>query len=250
LLLAAALGVPRSRLLGAAAPGPEAEAAFQNALERRATREPLQYIVGSAPFRHIELAVGPGVFVPRPETELLVDAVLPTLRIVEGPVVVDFCSGTGALALAIADEVPSARVFAVERTGPATAWLERNTAGTRVEVVTADVADPDLLSDLRGRVDAVVANPPYVPRSAPVAAEVRFDPDDAVFAGEDGLAVIPWVIARAADLLRPGGILALEHDDTHARAVPDLLHRDGRWEAISDHQDLTGSPRYAVAVRR
>jgi release factor glutamine methyltransferase len=250
LLLAAVLDVPRSRLVLVAAPGPEAEAVFEAALARRAAREPLQHIVGTAPFRHIAVAVGPGVFVPRPETELLVDAVLPVLRAVVLPLTVDLCSGSGALALALADEVPGARVLAVERTGPSTAWLERNVAGTSVEVVTADVSDPTLLSALRGRVDAVVSNPPYVPRVSEVAAEVRFDPDVAVFAGDDGLSVIPSVIARAAELLRPGGVLALEHDDTHERAVPALLHADGRWAAISDHRDLAGSPRYAVATRR
>lgn len=244
------LRVPRSQLLLADAPDATALAGFETALDRRRRREPLQYIVGTAPFRHIELAVGPGVFIPRPETELLVDAVLPTLRAVGRPVVVDLCAGSGALALSLADEVPTARVLAVEQTGSATAWLERNAAGTAVEVVTADVADPRLLGSLRGQVDAVVSNPPYVPRSAEVAPEVRFDPDSAVFAGPDGLAVIPAVIARAAELLRAGGMLAIEHDDTHAHAVPDLLRADGRWEHIGDRSDLAGSPRFAVADRR
>ena len=116
--------------------------------------------------------------------------------------------------------------------------------------MTADVAEPQLLANLRGQVDAVVSNPPYVPRSVEVAAEVRFDPDSAVFAGDDGLTVIPAVIARAAELLRAGGMLAIEHDDTHAHAVPDLLRADGRWDAISDRSDLAGSPRFAVATRR
>jgi release factor glutamine methyltransferase len=250
LLLAAVLDVPRAQLLVAAAPDAAARAGFEAALERRLRREPLQHIVGTAPFRHIEVAVGAGVFIPRPETELLVDAVLPGLRALASPVVVDLCAGSGALALSLADELPPARVIAVERAGSATAWLERNAAGATVEVVTADVADPLLLANLRGQVDAVVSNPPYVPRSVEVAAEVRFDPDSAVFAGDDGLAVIPAVIARAAELLRAGGTLALEHDDTHAQAVPDLLRADGRWDAISDHRDLAGAPRFAVATRR
>jgi release factor glutamine methyltransferase len=249
-LLAAVLGVPRSQLVLADAPDATARAAFETVLARRLRREPLQYIVGTAPFRHIELAVGPGVFIPRPETELLVDAVLPGLRALASPVVVDLCAGSGALALSLADELPAARVFAVEQAGSATAWLERNAAGTGVEVVIADVADPQLLGNLRGQVHAVVSNPPYVPRSAEVAAEVSFDPYSAVFAGADGLAVIPAVIARAADLLRPGGMLAVEHDDTHAHAVPDLLRADGRWDQISDRSDLAGSPRFAVANRR
>jgi release factor glutamine methyltransferase len=250
LLLAAVLDVPRSRLLLIEAPDAVAEAAFESLVARRMTREPLQHIVGRAPFRHIEVAVGPGVFVPRPETELLVDAVLPHLLSRPAPVAVDLCSGSGALALALADEVPGARVLAVEQPGPAADWLRGNAAGRRVEPIIADVTDPQLLTGLRGEVDAVVCNPPYVPRPTQVAAEVRFDPETAVFAGADGLALMPAVIARAAELLRPGGLLALEHDDTHAGAVPELLEADGRWTGVRDHQDLTGTPRYAVATRR
>jgi release factor glutamine methyltransferase len=249
LLLAHVLCVSRSRLLTAPAPGPEAVAAFERALERRCTREPLQHIVGTAPFRHIEVAVGPGVFVPRPETELLVDAVLPALLAAAEPVAVDLCSGSGALALAIADEVPDARVLAVEAPGPSVPWLERNTADSRVEAVVGDVTDAALLADQRGRVDAVVCNPPYVPAAGEVAVEVRYDPVGAVFAGPTGLAVIPYVIARAAELLRPGGVLALEHDDTQGASVPELLGADGRWREITEHRDLAGRPRYATAVR-
>jgi release factor glutamine methyltransferase len=248
--LAAVLGVPRSRLLLADRPDNRTEATFEALLDRRVTREPLQHIVGTAPFRHIEVAVGSGVFVPRPETELLVDAVLPVLRAVAAPVAVDLCSGSGALALSLVDEVASARVIAVERDGPAARWLDRNAVGSVVEVVVAEVGDPLLLSELRGQVDAVVANPPYVPRSSPVAPEVQFDPDVAVFAGDDGLAVIPSVIARAAELPRPGGMLAVEHDDTQGQAVPALLAADGRWAAVSEHNDLAGLPRYALATRR
>jgi release factor glutamine methyltransferase len=249
LLLAHALGVPRSQLLFAAAPPPDVAARYETAVGRRAAREPLQHITGAAPFRHLEIAVGPGVFVPRPETELLVDAVLPVLgRPAE--VAVDLCSGSGALALAIADESSVPRVLAVERPGPAFAWLRRNVAGTRVEAEEGDVRDRTLLDDLRGTVSAVVCNPPYVPAATDVAAEVRFDPDVAVFAGPDGLAIMPAVIARSAELLRRGGVLALEHDDTQGAAVPALLAADGRWTDIADHHDLTGRPRYATATRR
>jgi release factor glutamine methyltransferase len=218
-------------------------------VKRRVGREPLQHLTGRAPFRHIQLAVGPGVFVPRPETELLVDAVLPTLRTAAEPIVVDLCSGSGALALAIADEIPTARVTAVELDPEAARWLARNARGTQVDVVIGEVADADLLADLAGRVDAVVCNPPYVPAGTEVAAEVGFDPDIAVFAGPTGLALMPDIVARAAELLRPGGVLAVEHDDSHERAVPELIDADGRWRDVADHRDLAGRPRYATAVR-
>jgi len=249
LLLAHCLGVERSRLAVTDDVDPVTAQAFADAVDRRADREPLQHILGRAAFRYLDLAVGPGAFVPRPETELLVDAIRPGLGLGlgEAPIVVDLCAGTGALALAIAQEVPAARVYAVERSDAALAWLRRNTAGTDVTVVPGDVADDGLLPDLRGRVDAVVSNPPYVPAGTPVEPEVRADPDEAVFAGDDGLSVIPNVIARAQALLRPGGVLAVEHDDTHGEAVPALLG-DG-WRDVADHRDLAGRPRYATAVR-
>jgi len=249
LLLAHCLGVERSRLAVTDDVDPVTAQAFADAVDRRADREPLQHILGRAAFRYLDLAVGPGAFVPRPETELLVDAIRPGhgLGLGEAPIVVDLCAGTGALALAIAQEVPAARVYAVERSDAALAWLRRNTAGTKVTVVPGDVADDGLLPDLRGRVDAVVSNPPYVPAGTPVEPEVRADPDEAVFAGDDGLSVIPNVIARAQALLRPGGVLAVEHDDTHGEAVPALLG-DG-WRDVADHRDLAGRPRYATAVR-
>lgn len=249
LLLAHALDIDRSRLpLVDGVPRP-AEAAFTAAVDRRARREPLQHIVGQAPFRHIVVAVGPGVFVPRPETELLVDAVLPTLSAAADPVAVDLCSGSGALALAAADEVAGLRAYAVESSPAALEWLARNAAGTGVEVVPGDVRDPDLLAGLRGTADAVLCNPPYVPATTVVSREVRADPPDAVFAGPDGLTLMPAVIARAAELLRAGGIVAIEHDDSQGESVPRLLGADGRWGDIAEHCDLARRPRYVTAVR-
>lgn len=250
LLLADLVELPRSRLFALDEVDDVVAKRFEAAVARRAVREPLQHIVGRAPFRRIELFVGPGVFVPRPETELLVDAVLPQLRSRAQPLVVDLCAGSGALSLAIADEVPGARVVAVEADAAALEWLRRNAVGSAVEIRPADVRDPAALDDLTGAAAAVVANPPYVPRSTTVGPEVRADPDVAVFAGPDGLDVIPHVVARAAELLGPGGVVAIEHDDSHRKAVPALLEQDGRFEAVADHDDLTGRPRYVTARRR
>ncbi len=249
LLLAYVLGVARPHLVLAGDLDVGAVAAFAEVVHRRASRVPLQHIVGRAPFRHLELMVGPGVFIPRPETELLVDAVLPLLAELEYPIVVDLCAGSGALALAIASETPRALVLAVERAPAALQWLRRNGAGSDVQIVAGDVTDPSLLADRRATVDVVVSNPPYVPVATRVQPEVAADPADAVFAGADGLAVLPAVIARAAELLRGGGRLAVEHDETHASAMLDLMRADGRWDDIEDHADLSGRDRFATARR-
>jgi release factor glutamine methyltransferase len=248
-LLAACLGQPRTRLALIATVDADTAAHFTELVARRTAREPLQHLIGTAAFRHVEVAVGPGVFVPRPETELLVDAVLPVLRAASRPVVVDLCSGSGALALAVADEQPSASVYAVERSPDALDWLRRNCAGSDIEVVAGDVADPGLLPLLTGRVDAVLANPPYVAVDEEVAPEVRFDRPEALFAGPDGLAVMPPVIAAARRLLRPGGVLAVEHGDAQGSAVVGLLSAGAAWLRIADHRDLADRSRYATAER-
>lgn len=250
LLLAHCLGTDRSRLVAVDVVPTDTEARFAVALARRARREPLQHIVGHAPFRRIELAVGPGVFVPRPESELLVDAVLPTLRASGAPLAVDLCAGSGALALAVADEVPGSAGYAVECSPTALDWLRGNAAGTSVEVVEGSVRDPDLLAGVRARADAVLCNPPYVPMAVNVEPEVRADPAEAVFAGVDGLELMPAVLARAAELLRAGGVVALEHDDTHGGSLPHLLAVHGAWREIVEHRDLAGLPRYVTALRR
>ncbi|MGI5212259.1 peptide chain release factor N(5)-glutamine methyltransferase [Plantactinospora sp. CA-290183] len=260
-LVAYVLDVPRGAL---ALGGPLSAAQLdrlRELVQRRIRHEPLQHLLGTAPFRYLELAVGPGVFVPRPETELLAGWGIEAARRLApegGAVVVDLCSGTGAIALAVADEVPGARVFAVERSAAALTWLRRNAehqrdAGQRaasVEVVAADVADPGLLDALAGRVDVLLCNPPYVPDGTAVPPEVaEHDPAEAVFGGPDGLAVIRLVVARAARLLRPGGVLGIEHDDTHGAAVPALLRADGRFVDIAAHPDLLDRPRFATATR-
>lgn len=254
LLAAHALDTSRGRLAVAAGFEPAQLARFERLVSARTTRVPLQHLTGRAPFGYLDLAVGPGVFIPRPETELLAQwalAAVPGAR-----VLVDLCSGTGALALQLAHALPDAAVYAVERQTAALVWLRRNVAeraaaGDRpVEVVAGDATDPAVLADLDGTVDLVVCNPPYVPTGAAVAPEVAgHDPAGAVFGGADGLAVIRPVIVRAGGLLRPGGRLVLEHDDSHGKQVPRLLRHDGRFTDVADHRDLAGRPRFATAVR-
>ena len=248
-LLAAALGVPRTRLAAVETVDADTAVRFAELVTRRSAREPLQHLVGTVAFRYIEVDVGPGVFVPRPETELLVDAVLPVLQASPHPIAVDLCAGSGALALAVADEVPSATVYAVERAPSALHWLRRNCAGSTVRVISADVGDASLLPELTGRVDAVLANPPYVGTGEDVDPEVRHDPADALFAGPDGLAVLPAVVSTARRLLRSGGVSAVEHGDQQGIAITALLSGDDGWRQVVDHRDLADRPRYVTALR-
>jgi release factor glutamine methyltransferase len=248
LLVAYVLGVHRGRLLVADDLTAGQAGRLAELVAARVRRVPVQHLTGTAGFRHLDLAVGAGVFIPRPETEGLVGWGLSAAG--PAPTVVDLCSGSGAIALAVADELPGAVVYAVERSPSALPWLRRNAADTPVTVVEGDVTDPGTLSELDGRVDLVLCNPPYVPDAVPVPSEVSgYDPAEAVFGGPDGLDVIRGVVARAGTLLRPGGALAIEHDDSHGLAVPDLLRADGRYEDVTDHPDLAGRPRFATARR-
>ena len=249
LLAAHVLGVGRGRLLLIDTVRGDEAARFTELVERRAGRIPLQHLLGTAAFRHLELAVGDGVFVPRPETELLAGWGIE--HTAPGATVVDLCSGTGAIALSVADEAAPGRVVAVERSPAALGYLRRNAeAFPVVRVVAGDVTDPGLLTECRGMVDVLLCNPPYVPDGTAVPPEVAdHDPAEAVFGGADGLVVIRPVIGLAAVLLRPGGVVGIEHDDVHATAVPELLRADGRFTGIVAHEDLTGRPRYATARR-
>jgi release factor glutamine methyltransferase len=233
---------------------PQVIDAIGQLVRRRAERVPLQHLLGWAALGGITVEVGAGVFVPRPETELLLEWGLGALKDVAGPLVVDLCTGTGALALAFAHERPDATVHAVELDTAALAWARRNAdtragAGDRPIVLhKGDVADPALLADFEGRVDLLVCNPPYVPVGTDVPPEVgKHDPVGAVFAPGDGLAVIRHVVAAAARLLAPGGTLAIEHDDTQAASVPALLTARRVLTDVEDHQDLAGRPRFATA---
>jgi release factor glutamine methyltransferase len=248
LLAASVLRIGRGRLALVDAIRDGEARRFTELVAERARRIPLQHLIGTAAFRHLELAVGDGVFVPRPETELL--AGWGIAHTAPGATVVDLCSGTGAIALSVADEAAPGRVIAVERSPAALAFLRRNTAGTAVEVIAGDVTDPAVLSDLRGAVDVVLCNPPYVPEGTAVPPEVaEHDPAEAVFGGRDGLAVIRPVVALAAALLKPGGVVGIEHDDGHAAAVLGILHADGRFADVVEHHDLSGRPRYATGRR-
>jgi len=249
LLAAHVLGLPRSRLVLARGLDGPAHARFSDLVRQRAQRRPLQHLTGTAPFRDVEIAVGPGVFIPRPETEQLVGWGLARLS-GPTPLVVDLCAGSGAIAVSVADEYPGAVVVAVESSAEALPWLRTNSAGTAIRVVDGDVTSPGTLADLDGMVDLVLCNPPYVPAGTPVEPEVGVhDPYQAVFAGDDGLDVIRPVTHRAAALLRPGGFLAIEHDDSHGTTVPALLAATGAYDSIEDHRDLAGRPRYATARR-
>ena len=201
-----------------------------------------------APFRYLDLQVGPGVFVPRPETEVVVDAVLALLA-GPGARVVDLGTGSGAIALAVAAEAAGSEVFAVEGDPGAHVWAARNCAGSTVELRLGDMAEA--FTDLDGSVDVVVSNPPYIP----VGAEVRdpevaaHDPAMALWSGPDGLDAIRVVERVAARLLRPGGAVVVEHADLQGTVAPAVFARTGCWQGVRDHRDLAGRDRYLTATR-
>ena len=233
---------------------PAAEASrLREVVRRRADREPLQHITGRAPFRSLELLVGPGVFVPRPETELLAGLAVDALRssAEPQPIGIDLGTGSGAIALAMATEVPHSRIAAVERSSDAYAWARRNveeTGAANLELVQGDLADA--FPELEGHAAVVASNPPYVPDDAiPRDPEVRlFDPAAALYGGEDGLDVVRVISRRALALLRPGGLVAIEHGEFQGEAVRDILDADG-WHATATHVDLTLRDRVTTAVR-
>jgi release factor glutamine methyltransferase len=256
LLLAHVLAVPRARLLTLDDVPEDDAARFAGLLAQRADRVPLQHLTGRAPFRHLELAVGPGVFVPRPETEQLVGWALERLAGLAEPVVVDLGSGSGAIALSLAHEHPGARVTAVEHDPGAIEWTRHNAAaraaaGDRpVEVIAGDMTDAALLRELDGTVDLVVSNPPYVPDGARVPREVAdHDPPLALWGGPDGLDVVRGLLVTAARLLRPGGWLGIEHADQQGAALPALVRAHGAFTDVEDHPDLAGRPRFTTARR-
>ena len=250
-LAAHVLDIPRLQVRSAAM-DPDQVREDQELVARRATRVPLQHLIGRATFRRVELAVGPGVFVPRPETEVLVGWALEALerarRTNPEPVVTDLATGSGAIAAALADEAPWARVHAVELDDDAFAWASRNLSGTGVDLRHGDMAVE--LADLDGRVDVVVSNPPYIPLEAweSVSVEGRdHDPALALWAGDDGLDLMRVLERSAFRLLRPGGVVVAEHAHEQRTTAPAVFTGTGRWFEVRDHRDLADRDRFVTA---
>jgi len=256
LLAAHVWGLSRGALAAAALRGDGLPAegldAFATLVERRAAREPLQHLTGVAPFRHLELRVGSGVFVPRPETEMVAQLAIDALRATASPqpVAVDLGTGSGAIALSLATEVPHARVFAAENSVDAFIWAKENFTRIAPVAKLAFVDLADAFPDLDGTVSVVVSNPPYVPDEAiPRDPEVRFwDPHAALYGGEDGLDVVRVLSRVGMRLLHPGGALVIEHGEWQGPPIRELLMADG-WRAAATHPDLTMRDRATTALR-
>ncbi|UZJ29601.1 peptide chain release factor N(5)-glutamine methyltransferase [Streptomyces endophytica] len=243
-------GVKRSQLH--TVPDADFDARYWEAVARREAREPLQHITGRAFFRYLELHVGPGVFVPRPETESVVGWAIDAVRAMDvvEPLIVDLCTGSGAIALALAQEVPRSRVHAVELSEEALAYASKNVEGSRVVLHHGDALTA--LPELDGQVDLVVSNPPYIPLTEweYVAPEARdHDPELALFSGQDGLDTIRGIERTAHRLLRPGGVVVIEHADTQGGQVPWIFTEERGWADAADHPDLNNRPRFATARR-
>jgi release factor glutamine methyltransferase len=247
-LLAHVLGTTRAQLPLVETVPPDRQREFEALVGRRESREPLQHLTGLAGFRHVELAVGPGVFVPRPETELLAGWAIERAQELEAPVIVDLGTGSGAIARAICDEAPHAEVHAVEVDERAHHWAQQNLGETGVDLRLGDMAEA--FHDLDGTVDVITCNPPYIPLEAwaSVAPEARdHDPATALWSGDDGLDAMRVLERTAARLLRPGGWVGAEHADVQGESAPGVFAAAGRWREVRDHPDLAGRARYLSA---
>ncbi|WP_329174627.1 MULTISPECIES: peptide chain release factor N(5)-glutamine methyltransferase [unclassified Streptomyces] len=241
-------GVKRGELHSV--PDTDFDARYWEAIARREAREPLQHITGRAFFRYLELAVGPGVFVPRPETESVVGWAIDAVRAMDvaEPLIVDLCTGSAAIALALAQEVPRSRVHAVELSEDALDYARRNVRGSKVDLRQGNALTA--FPDLNGQVDLVISNPPYIPLTEweHVAPEARdHDPELALFSGEDGLDTIRGIERTAHRLLRPGGVVVIEHADSQGGQVPWIFKEDAGWADAADHPDLNNRPRFTSA---
>lgn len=244
----------RGRLALLESPGADFLGRYRDVVAARSRRVPLQHLLGTAAFGPVLLQVGPGVFTPRPETEALLEWAT-AQQLTPKPVIVDLCTGSGALAVALAHHWPEARIVAIDNSDAALEYARRNEQGTTIELLRADVVelacDPGLLADLDGRVDMVVANPPYVPDDAVLDPEVaQHDPRQAVFGGPDGMAVIAPLVRLAGRWLRPGGLIGVEHDDTTSAQTAELFDRTGAFDDVQARRDLAGRPRFVTARRR
>jgi len=249
-LLAHAAGVEPSGLAVLSDVPDDVAAAFGALVERRAGGVPVQYLTGRAWFRTVSVAVGPGVFIPRPETEVMTGWAIDRLRSLESPVIVELCAGSGAISAAIAAELPGGRQYAVELSAEACRAARANLAGTGVQLVEGDMADS--FPELDGHVDLVIANPPYIPLDAweYVAADVReHEPDLALFSGPDGLDALRVVARVASRLLRPGGWVCAEHAEVQSDAVVEVFVGTGAFASVADRRDLNDRPRYVTATR-
>jgi release factor glutamine methyltransferase len=246
-------GIERGRLPLIDPPGDEFFERYHAAVAARSQRVPLQHLTGTASFGPLTLLVGPGVFIPRPETEAMLEWA--TAQQLSGspaqPVIVDVCTGSGALAIALSHHWPTARVVGIDDSDTALGYARRNSAGTAVELLCADVTDSAVLGELDGQVDLVVANPPYVPDGVQLAPEVsHHDPHHAVFGGPDGMTVISAVVGLAGRWLRPGGLFAVEHDETTSLATSEFIHSTALFDDVVARVDLTGRPRFVTACRK
>ena len=262
LLLAHVFGIDRSQLISITQISDAQLFDYEGLVARRANRVPLQHLTGIAYFRHLELAVGPGVFVPRPETELLVEVAIKYLKTVSSPrIAVDLCAGSGAIALSLALEVPGTTLHAVELSNDAFKWLTHNVVDhvAKLEAVDSHVivhhgnaGDQSLFSELSNQVDALVSNPPYIPSEMiPRDPEARdHDPAVALFSGIDGLDVAREVVVVASEFLKPGGFIGIEHADVQGESMPELFHTMANvWTDIKDNLDYNKLPRFTTAVR-
>lgn len=249
-LAAHVAGTDRGRLPFLDPPGAEFFGRFSQAVAARSARVPLQHLIGTVAFGPVLLQVGPGVFIPRPETESIFEWAA-AQQFPRPPVIVDACTGSGALAVALAHRWPDARIVGIDDSEAALDYARRNARSTQVELVRADIGTPGLLPELDAQVDLCVANPPYVPDDSVLEPEVaQHDPAHAVFGGPDGMAVIPAVAAQAARWLRPGGLFAVEHDDTTSAATVGVLAGMNCFVEIMARRDLAGRPRFVTARRK
>jgi release factor glutamine methyltransferase len=243
-------GTDRGRLALIESPGDEFFGRYHDVVIARSRRVPLQHLIGTVSFGPVLLQVGPGVFIPRPETEAILEwATAQSLP--ARPIIVDLCTGSGALAVALAQHRPAARILGIDDSDAALEYARRNAEGSNVELVRADVTKPDLLPELDRQVDLVVANPPYIPDGAVLEPEVaQHDPHHALFGGPDGMALVVAVVGLAERWLRPGGLLAVEHDDTTSSLTVELITNTGLFEEVLARNDLAGRPRFVTGLRR